>query len=92
MFNHQHLSNISGCSKRTVRFQANISSCHDTNNQELLNEAEQDIGIIQIEASVICRSEAEADNADRGLNNSDILRKPNSIILLLFILQEKSAM
>ena len=23
--------------------------------------------------------EADADNADRGLNNSDILRKPNSI-------------
>ena len=35
---------------------------------------------------------ASADNADRGLNNSDILRKPNSIILLLIILQEKSAM
>ena len=40
--------------------------------------------------SVICLSKAE--NADRGLNNSDILRKPNSIMLLLFILQEKSAM
>jgi hypothetical protein len=39
---------------------------------------------IQIEVSIICRSEAEADNADRSLNNSDILRKPNSIILLLF--------
>ena len=38
--------------------------------------------IIQTEVSVICRSEAEADNADLGLNNSDILRKPNSIILL----------
>ena len=62
------------------------------NNLELFDEAEQDIGITQTEVSVICRSEAEADNADRGLNNSDILRKPNSIILLLFILQEKSAM
>ena len=40
--------------------------------------------LIQIEVSIICRSEAEADNADRSLNNSDILRKPNSIILLLF--------
>ena len=38
------------------------------------------------------KPKAEADNADRGLNNSDILRKPNSIIRLLFILQEKSAM
>ena len=45
--------------------------------------------IIQPEDSVI--SEADADNADRGLNNSDILRKPNSIILLLFISHEKSA-
>ena len=34
---------------------------------------------------------AEADNADQDLSNSDIQRKPNSIILL-FILQEKSAM
>ena len=41
--------------------------------------------IIQTEVSIICRSEAEADNADRGLNHSDILQKPNSIILLLFI-------
>ena len=40
--------------------------------------------IIQTEVSVICGSEAEADNADRGLNNSDILQKPNSIIILLF--------
>ena len=31
--------------------------------------------IIQTEVNVICRSEAEADNADRGLNNSDILKK-----------------
>jgi hypothetical protein len=31
------------------------------------------------------RSEAEADNADRCLNNSDILRTPNSIILLFNI-------
>ena len=36
--------------------------------------------IIQTEVSVLCRSEAE-DNADRGLNYSDILRKRNSIIL-----------
>jgi hypothetical protein len=27
-------------------------------------------GIIQTEVNVICRSEAEADNIDRGLNNS----------------------
>ena len=47
---------------------------------------------IQTSVKVICRSEAEADNADRGLNNSDILRKPNSILLLLFIRHEKSAM
>ena len=46
--------------------------------------------ITQTEVSVIFRS--EADNADRGLNNSDILRKPNLIILLLFIPYEKSAM
>ena len=57
-----------------------------------MGEAKQDIGIIQTEVSVIGRSEAEADNTDRDLNNSDILRKANSIILLLFILQEKSAM
>ena len=31
---------------------------------------------------------AEAGNTDQDLNNSDIQRKPNSIILL-FILQEK---
>jgi hypothetical protein len=54
-----------------------------------LDQAEQDIRIIQTEVSIICfsetevsvniyRSKAEADNADRGLNNSDILRKPNS--------------
>ena len=49
-----------------------------------MDEAEQDIRFIQIEVSVIRRSEAEADNADRGLNNSDIVRKPNSIIILLF--------
>jgi hypothetical protein len=54
------------------------------NSHELLDEAEQDIRIIQTEDSVICRSEAEADNVVRGLNNSDIVRKPNSIILLLF--------
>ena len=35
--------------------------------------------------SVICRSEDEADNAYRGLNNSDILRKVNSIIILLLL-------
>ena len=34
---------------------------------------------------IIWRSKGEADNADRGLNNSDILRKPNSITLILFI-------
>jgi hypothetical protein len=51
-----------------------------------LDEGEQDIRIIQTEVSVICRSEVEADNADRGLNNSDILRKPNSIIILSFII------
>ena len=43
-------------------------------------------------SALSAEAEAEADNADRGLNNSDILRKPNSIILLLFILQGKSAM
>jgi hypothetical protein len=32
------------------------------------------------------KPKAEADNIDRGLNNSGILRKPNSIIVLLFIL------
>ena len=37
------------------------------------------------------RSEAEAYNTDRGLNNSDILRKPNSIIPLLFFLQQKQS-
>jgi hypothetical protein len=56
-----------------------------------LDEAEQDIRILQAEVSVIFRSEALADNADRGLNVSDILRKPNSIILLLFILQQKQS-
>ena len=54
------------------------------NSHELLDEAEQDIRIIQTEDSVICRSEAEADKVVRGLNNSDIVRKPNSIIILLF--------
>ena len=42
-----------------------------------------------LKPSVICQSEAE--NADPSLNNSDILRKPNLIFLLLFILQKKSA-
>ena len=41
--------------------------------------------IIQTEVSIICGGKAEVDNADRGLNNSVILRKPNSIILLLLI-------
>jgi hypothetical protein len=45
-------------------------------HNDLSDEAEQGIRIIQI---------AEADNTDRGLNNSDILRKPNSIIISLFI-------
>jgi hypothetical protein len=35
------------------------------------------------------KPKAEADNIDRGLNNSGILRKPNSIIVLLFILWQK---
>jgi hypothetical protein len=56
-----------------------------------LDEAEQDIRILQAEVSVIFRSDALADNADRGLNVSDILRKPNSIILLFFILQQKQS-
>ena len=34
---------------------------------------------------VICRSEAEEDNTNRGLDNSPYTRKPNSIIVLLFI-------
>jgi hypothetical protein len=51
-----------------------------------LDEAKKDISIIQTEVSIICQSEAEADNADRSLNNSGILRKPNSIIILLFII------
>ena len=42
--------------------------------------------IIQTDVSVI------SYNADRGLNNSDILQKTNSIILLLFNPHEKSAM
>ena len=46
--------------------------------------------INQTKVSVICQSEAEADNVDRGLNNSDILHKLNSIIFLLFTLQKKS--
>jgi hypothetical protein len=56
-----------------------------------LDEADQDIKIIQTEVSVICRCQAEADNAGRGLNNSDILRKLNSIILLLFRIFETEA-
>ena len=55
-----------------------------------MDEAEQDMRINQTKVSVICQSEAEADNVDRGLNNSDILRKLNSIIFLLFILQKNS--
>ena len=42
------------------------------------------LGIIQTEVSAICRSEAEADNADRGLNNSEYLAKAefnNSFII-----------
>ena len=54
---------------------------HD--NHELLDEAEQDTQNYSNEFGAI---------ADRSLNNSDTLRKPNSIILLLFIPQEKSAM
>ena len=41
-----------------------------------------------IEVGTSCRT----DYADRCLNNSDILRKPNSIILLSSILQEMSAL
>ena len=40
--------------------------------------------IIQTEVSVICRSDVEADNADRGLNNSGYPAKPefnNSFII-----------
>jgi hypothetical protein len=33
-----------------------------------LDEAEHDTRIIQTEVNVICRSEADADNIDRGLN------------------------
>ena len=51
----------------------------------------RNIGIIKTEVSVISGRQGKADNADRGLNNSDILRKPNSIILLLFNTHEKSA-
>ena len=36
------------------------------NIKQLLDEAEHDI---KTEVNVICRSEAEADNIDRGLNN-----------------------
>ena len=54
----------------------------------MVDETEQDIMIIQTEFS---RSEAEACNTGRGLNNSDILRKPNSIIPLLFFLQQKQS-
>ena len=53
-----------------------------------MDEAEQDIRIIQTEVSVTAEAKP-IDNADRGLNNSDILRKPNSIIILLFIPQQK---
>ena len=57
-----------------------------------MNEAEQDTQKYPDRGQRYCPSEAEADNADRGLHNSDILRKPNSIILLLFIPQQKSVM
>jgi hypothetical protein len=40
---------------------------------------------IQTEVNVICRSEAEADNIDQGLNNSWCHAKPNPIIVLLYI-------
>ena len=55
---------------------------------ELLYEAEQDIRIIQTDVSVICQSDAEAD---RGLNNPDILCKLNSIVILLFTLEQQHA-
>ena len=35
--------------------------------------------------SVLFRLKSALDNADRGLNNCDILRKPNTIIILLFM-------
>jgi hypothetical protein len=38
--------------------------------KQLLDEAEHDIKNYSAEVNVICRSEAEADNIDRGLNNS----------------------
>ena len=47
--------------------------------------------ITQAEVSVICWSQAEADNTDGGVNTSDILQEPNSIILLCFIPQEKNS-
>ena len=39
------------------------------NNKQLLDEAERDIKNYT-QVNVICRSEAEANNIDRGLNNA----------------------
>jgi hypothetical protein len=36
--------------------------------------------IIQTEVNVICRSEAEADNIDRGLNNKQLLNEAEHYI------------
>ena len=51
----------------------------------ILDETEQDIQNY-LDRGQCYLPKAEADNIDRGLNNSGILRKPNSIIVLLFIL------
>ena len=45
-----------------------------------MDKAEQDIRIIQTEVRVIYRSEDEADNADRGLNNSDTRLKTHRLV------------
>jgi hypothetical protein len=57
-----------------------------------LDEAEQDIqNYLDRGQCYLPKPKAEADNIDRGLNNSGILRKPNSIIVLFihFVTERK---
>ena len=49
-------------------------------NVQIMDEAEQDIqNYLDRGQCYLPKPKAEADNIDRGLNNSGILRKPNSI-------------
>ena len=53
---------------------------------QLLHEVEHDILCYQRGLCYLKKPKAEADNTNRGLITQDIMRKPNSIIILLYTL------